>query len=86
MFAASDFDVVEVGQWGNSKYTAQLFDLGLIPTFHDLAPGSLRARGYRHILRSATRLSPRSFLMDGRRRNDFGVPAQTWILAQRPAG
>lgn len=85
LFAGAGFDVEHVGQWGNAKYIAQLFDLGLIPSYYDLAPGSLRARGYAHIGRSARRLSPRNFLADGRATNDFGVPAQTWILARRPA-
>ncbi|MDX6665479.1 MAG: hypothetical protein QOG68_1685 [Solirubrobacteraceae bacterium] len=86
MVAAAGFEVLDVGQWGNTKYIAHLFDLGMIPTYYDLAPGSLRARGYGHILRALMALSPRNFLMDGRRHNDFAIPAQTWILARRPAG
>jgi SAM-dependent methyltransferase len=84
MVAAAGFDVVDVGQWGNSKYISYLFDFGLIPTYYDLAPGSLRAHGYGHILRALCWLSPRNTLMDGRARNDFDTPAQTWILARRP--
>lgn len=85
LFAGAGFDVEHVGQWGNGKYTAHLFDLRMIPTYYDLAPGSLRAHGYGHILRAARRLSLKNFLADGRAINDFGVPAQTWILARRPA-
>lgn len=86
MVTAARMEVVEIGQWGNPKYTAYLFNFGLIPTYYDLAPGSLRARGYRHILQALWRLSPRTSLMDGRSRNDFGVPVQTWVLARRPVG
>jgi SAM-dependent methyltransferase len=85
LFAAAGFEVAEVGQWGNGKYAQHLFDLELIPTYQDLARGSLRARGYRHIGRAAWRLSPRNFFSSGRR-NEFQTPVQTWIMARRPAG
>ncbi|CAN5216655.1 hypothetical protein BH20ACT16_BH20ACT16_03220 [soil metagenome] len=77
------YDIVEVGQWGNTKYISHLFDLQILPTIHDLRRGSLRARGYGHILRAARRLSPRNFLSAGLH-NDFEHPAQTWALARKP--
>lgn len=80
----SGFELVEIGQWGNTKYISHLFDLELLPTIHDLRRGSLRARGYGHIARAAKRLSPRNFLSAGLH-NDFAHPAQTWALARRPA-
>ena len=84
LFAQAGFEVAHVGHWGNGKYAQHLFDLGLIPTYYDLDRGSLRARGYRHVLRAEARLSPRNFLADGRR-NEFETPVQSWILARRPA-
>jgi SAM-dependent methyltransferase len=82
LLTQSGFDVVEIGQWGNTKYISHLFDLELLPTIHDLRRGSLRARGYAHIGRAARRLSPRNFLSAGLH-NDFTHPAQTWALARK---
>jgi len=75
---------VEVGQWGNAKYIGCLFDLGIIPGYFDLRPASLRARGPAHVLRALWRLPIRNFLCDGTH-NDFTIPVQTWVLAQKPA-
>jgi SAM-dependent methyltransferase len=77
------FDVVEIGQWGNTKYISHLFDLEILPTIHDLRRGSLRARGLRHVARAVHRLSPRNFMSAGLH-NDFAHPAQTWALARKP--
>jgi SAM-dependent methyltransferase len=84
LLAQSGLEVVEIGQWGNTKYISHLFDLEILPTIHDLRRGSLRARGFGHIARAAQRLSPRNFLSDGLH-NDFTHPAQTWALARVPA-
>lgn len=94
LFAHSGFDVVEIGQWGNSTYIDQTFALGLFPTYYDLVP--LRWRGVRHLLwtlgasaprrrmaRRWARLSPADWVMDGLR-NDFHNPAQTWALVRKP--
>jgi SAM-dependent methyltransferase len=82
LLAQSGFEVLEIGQWGNAKYISHLFDLGLLPTIHDLRRASLRARGLGHVARAAQRLSPRNFLSAGLH-NEFEHPAQTWALARR---
>lgn len=93
LFAHAGFEVVEVGQWGNSDYVSQTFALGIFPTFYDL---TLRWRGIRHlawtILTPAAwrRLAGRRFrlplsaLFQDGLRNDFDRPAQTWVLARKP--
>jgi SAM-dependent methyltransferase len=78
------FKVLDIGQWGSAKYLSHLFDLNIMPTYYDLARASLRARGVRHVLRLMLTLSPRNFVADGKR-NDFDLPSQTWVLAQKVA-
>lgn len=94
LFAHAGFEVVEVGQWGNSDYVSQTFALGTFPTLYDL---TLRWRGIRHL--GWTMLTPLAWRrLAGRRfrlsladlvsdglRNDFDRPAQTWVLARKPA-
>jgi hypothetical protein len=79
------FEVLEIGQWGNTKYIEHLFDLDIIPTYYDLARLSLRARGFGHVRRTLTRLSVRNSWVDGARRNEFDHPVQTWALARKSA-
>ncbi len=93
LFAHAGFEVVEVGQWGNSDYVSQTFALGGFPTYYDLA---FRWRSVRHL--AWTILTPTSWKRLARRRfrlpvsdlignglrNDFERPAQTWVLARKP--
>jgi SAM-dependent methyltransferase len=95
LFAHLGFEIVEGGQWGNARYINHSFALGGFPTYYDLARPQWR--GARHLLwtlgapvawrrqaRRWFRLSPADWLLDGLR-NDFWQPAQTWVLARRPA-
>jgi SAM-dependent methyltransferase len=93
LFAHAGYEVVEVGQWGNSDYVSQTFALGTFPVYYDLA---LRWRGIRHL--GWTVLTPVAWRRLARRafhrslsdlagdglRNDFDRPAQTWVLARKP--
>jgi len=94
LFAHTGFEVVEIGQWGNSRYANHSLAIGGFPTFYDLARPQWR--GLRHLLwtlaappswrRMARRwysLSLRDWIRDGLR-NDFATPVQTWALARRP--
>jgi SAM-dependent methyltransferase len=84
LFAQAGFEVLEVGQWGNAKYASCLFDLQIYPTYHDLRRGDVRGTGLRHTWLGVKRFSMRNLLADGTR-NDYGIPAQAWILARRPS-
>ena len=93
LFASAGFEVVEVGQWGNSDYVSQTFGLGIFPTLYDL---TLRWRGVRHLAWTCLtpaawrRLAARRFrlpvsdLVRNGLRNDFERPVQTWGLARKP--
>ncbi|MFL5908064.1 MAG: methyltransferase domain-containing protein [Solirubrobacterales bacterium] len=86
LFRQAGFDVVEIGQWGNRKYLAYLFDIGGWPSFYDLRPGiALRGKTSQEIRRRIARLSIASVIKDGRR-NEFDTPVQTWILARKGPG
>jgi SAM-dependent methyltransferase len=77
------FSVVEIGQWGNRKYLAILFEFGHWPTYHDLRPGmEWRGKSFAELRTNLSKLSYLDLRKDGRT-NEFDVPVQTWVLARK---